>query len=83
MKNFEDSQEPRTGRKGWRYLIVESDLKPGTGPARSYPDIARMSLERANQKAPREKETPNFPHDKSLGGESISTVGRAGKELAR
>ncbi len=60
MKNFEDSQESSDRQEGWRYLIVESDLKPGTDPAEAT-QHRQDELEARESKALRETETPNFP----------------------
>ena len=60
MKKFEDSQEPSDRHEGWRYLIDETNLKPGTDPAEATRH-RQAELDARESKALRETETPNFP----------------------
>jgi hypothetical protein len=63
LKKFEDSQDSSDRHEGWRYLIDETDLKPGTDPAEATRH-RQAELEARESKALRETEAPNFslPH---------------------
>jgi hypothetical protein len=58
VKKFEEAQDPADRHEGWRYLIVESDLKAGTDPAEAT-QHRQAELEARESKALRD--TPNFP----------------------
>ncbi len=60
VKKFEDSQDSSDRHEGWRYLIDETDLKPGTDPAEAT-QHRQAELEARESKALRETKTPDFP----------------------
>jgi hypothetical protein len=63
LKNFEDSQDSADRHEGWRYLIDETDLKPGTDPGEATRH-RQAELDTRESKALRETEALNFssPH---------------------
>jgi hypothetical protein len=60
LKKFEDSQDSSDRHEGWRYLLDQTDLKPGTDPAEAT-QHRQAELEARELKASQETKTPNFP----------------------
>lgn len=60
LKKFEDSQDPSDRHEGWRYLLDQTDLKPGTDPAEAT-QHRQAELEARELKASQETKPPSFP----------------------